>query len=1669
MQKVNSLPFSAFVSKLILLEESDSKHHSLTEFFKEIHSKQPTPKQLKLTEKLVRDFSEKQFSRVPEILKEPIVNAYDAHVRLNKLDSRIEIQWDTKTSTLKIFDSGDGIDVQRLTCLLLPGKSVNNQAVNTFVAGKFGLGFISLLSLLKIEKRIPRGFHPSKEASYHIPLSESGITFNLVINREKIDNQQIYKSQLDEIQKPLENKIVVHTKTPNGSCLKIRFQGEGIEIYEKTKDSQGTTVKIRSSHLNDSVVQEALECIRFIKMPVYLNDQLFNDQSQYFRVILDNIELIYSFESRIKREVIIAENGRKILSFPTEHQLSLPFLVLNFKKLKLKTERATLDRTDHEIVQSLSRMLSNLFKAEKLETANLNAILYSLCPVIDYFYLRPFLASAALEANCLILPFHPQIYGKVVSRNQHVLFMHANFLREVIGQGAYYSHSDYEIYEFKNPNSPIVYVPIGNKNLFFFDTSLFYIKEISQLAYLKSCMKMYVKNCFLKRNISNKSVDSFFDSRFHYLFPKNLNLRTFDTVETKKEKSWVNILQDKLRYNGYAHLADFSIEQFFKEIDQSAPLNVDKNQDYKINLMNIIREFKEFYVLPDAVSIENDCNSLRKKLEKYQIFGKNGYLNELLLQVASTLEFLKNPSKGSKIESNLPLVKSVYGECAAQQSECSVGRVLHLLAKEMLVVYFRFIKEEKYILTALDLFFNKLQKFMNEKDEENPRFLFLVYLTNQAHQVYEVNSKDVQSIEKSIEGHLSQSWERFCVINSIYTRTSLYYDSLHKAYDKRYKGMISNFEEPRIELSESFSMFIASFELEELLDLKHLVEKTQGFKYITEIYIEVFEFLPFSCYKKLLSFERARLENLLNLIYECKNGIAEPYGNLSINENEGLFDLTDVYIEHFENLFHKYLGKEITTLSCHFYATIAIINLFFDINYQRNEPCSKDTFKKTVARVLSWKDKNPSYFETEEGCNEFVRNCQLFLTDDSSKNPSFQNRVYQFSMNHPLHQDVLNLLYMFDSEEEYLCSQELDLSFPEKLPNHHTLESDPTIIQYLSTAKHANRAIQRCVDQSIDAYTFVFREWLRNSIDAGAKNIHIDFFNGLKIRFSDDGHGMGPDEIQFLIVPNLTKKDTGFGQGFYASLSIFDKIMVVTSKDGVNQTTVYFSKDKEQKVSFSKKIETGSFSIGTVILGEKDEGHQVVTQEVLAKIHDGLKNTLLYLKSPDVWVNGSKANPSAIPVIASTSFYVKNEENQPIEYTISSVKDYKGGIVREDIYLDSFPEEYLSFLPLKMKEILSNQRIQFTLDVASTTQVMNRSKLVQPEEAITLIRCHLLMALLKTLPHLLAEMNKLFPKDFWYDFKRYLNWPEKDFEPIRHFLFHPFVAENELKEVLKVFDTYKRQGYHLSFGTEEELKKHLSYSLDLTNKALGFYYKLLFDDESLVLLLGTIPLKSGGQSLWNLRCKVKEALKKRHIINEAGEYAMEILGKMEQDQVEDHVKQALSIENFDHDYKPALLNFSSRITNEILSCKRFIEKRSEKKPFHNVLERFIKNLYQSVLETEVEVKFYSEDQNVIANSRSDVFCININLCACPTIHFENFYNDVMNNGWNNEALITHMDLIATWLETSIHELEHMRESPKQVTTHTDNFYTNVRTKLSLKLGDLPKIVDCLKDAFARGD
>lgn len=364
------------------------KTQSQSPFFKTLHAN---------IQILVNDLIFKQFAYADkEAIRELTSNAMDAQIRAKREGAPIELT--IENETFKIKDSGDGIHAGGLINLFVPGRSSNPNAIFNLengipkVTGRFGQGALAAFFFLLYESVS----HPSSAPTFQITNGTVAISF-VYLHQEK-NYQVTFNAKSNHDGKIEVNKLIVPITNldPAPKSMRLRTCREGftalqidfceinnqvwVDIKETKKKKMGTSIKIISPLIKEkctAIVNYVKETFSFVQnTPFFINNERVNPSGAFEIIPFDGGELYFQPGKKTKNgHLIICEEGKRILQFPTSHANLFEKVGVSFHRLTLSQERGTLDYPSLE--KSVAHLVKTILTSNndiEFKTALLNAL-----------------------------------------------------------------------------------------------------------------------------------------------------------------------------------------------------------------------------------------------------------------------------------------------------------------------------------------------------------------------------------------------------------------------------------------------------------------------------------------------------------------------------------------------------------------------------------------------------------------------------------------------------------------------------------------------------------------------------------------------------------------------------------------------------------------------------------------------------------------------------------------------------------------------------------------------------------------------------------------------------------------------------------------------------------------------------------------------------------------------------------------------------------------------------------------------------------------------------------------------------------------------------------------------------------------------------------------------
>lgn len=599
------------------------------------------------------------------------------------------------------------------------------------------------------------------------------------------------------------------------------------------------------------------------------------------------------------------------------------------------------------------------------------------------------------------------------------------------------------------------------------------------------------------------------------------------------------------------------------------------------------------------------------------------------------------------------------------------------------------------------------------------------------------------------------------------------------------------------------------------------------------------------------------------------------------------------------------------------------------------------------------------------------------------------------------------------------------------------LHEDSFVVKRLGNAARAH--VQTTIKQSLEPY-FCIGELVKNGKDALGSHInieaHTDAENNLILIVKDNGTGMGKEELEALRCPgSSTKHDDHFGMGFLSSLSDFSSIYVSTRKDHMLSHLTFQKIDHDVLIRMTAPALQEGAS-GTTLILKKTQVANIAAE--LIKIRSIVMAKCRYMQNVEITFNDQ-------PVTMEHSHApLASQKIDGIEVLLKAVE---GGLYCNGIKMGALDEIYTDVLPENIKSILENKKAYFTVIVPQAEQLMNRGHFVEKKKLIVNIQKAILLSAIKYCHSLLLQEKSIdgFTTDFWYIFDHAkFNLPDHlhDLQQGIADLFSHDTRELKLKKA--IIEQIRTQFVGCIFPEQQcdldglaNLLKEQCDSLDWSRDLQA----ILNHPMHFALLLLHLPIQD-NITLFSLRRKVQDELKKIGILKPMGSYDEDFIKKHSIDELKKSLK-SIRKRIKGEIYKSLIAHFEKQIVDKLNRIK-FQQSLEPIASDHMIpVENFFKKVADRFFNKKIEVHFFSIADGSIAKAERGSNRIFISTSSIELTHLIKMTQAVS----SLEIMTHHRETIKKWINTLVHELGHLEEDKHQQCAHTQGFFDTLADRL----------------------
>ncbi len=1618
---------------------------------------------------LVHNLIFRQFPR-PETdaIRELISNSLDAHVRAKTESEPIFIQ--LQGNKLTVQDHGDGIGFDTLVNFFVPGRSSNPSAIFSLergipnVTGRFGQGGVSLFYFLlyhtlKSSPTLPEFSANNHQIRLPIAYDVDGKSYEVVFTCSL--NEKNVQIHCKDISSKIEKKITVNTYR-EGQRLKLKFFEEGglvkLDLYqyltpsskigscfkiispliESHKDAIERSIRSNFEHVSNTILKLNGKKLNLFEMPPQsfeycqniphacltttdpiplvnsTHEPIQTSISSHNELVFEWGSLSFTPPSQARSgSITLCEGGKLILEWPIITGLVPDKTVIDFNILNLTHDRASISFTDTRLKQAILQAIHRILSSSQIANREKSSLLNALFPLLkeDAFHLLEELWLEIKKSPYSLLPDLPEL---AAMDRKNTLLLNPRYLKTIQEPILYQSGT--QVFHLIDVimSTPAVYCDIGDHTHYFIDSRLYSSDTPIESRYNLSLLNSWLENEGMPGQILLNV--------FSGISPVALNHKAPQIpLENKLEPAPLSFIEQQDKTDASECLKSSQRELFLKQLSED-PAYAEPVMQEVISFMKDVK-----------CSLGITKRSIR-------------YLYHRLCQSPELL----------------PLIKQV--------KKIELGYALRY----------------EYSLENLEAFFEYYKYFLKAHSDEIDRFNLFA-------------SKGLFE---------SMSW-RFGFSETPYPHS--YY---HEAYFRwRQLIDISGTDNKDIiektlsygaclKLTDDHLQLIANVSLEgerqALTGFVHQLKDTSFLIHLPQHQRdEVATVLINIKYFYSGDFNRILYEKIIDLVDRFKGPLQDKF----------------IWIESsiaFAYLIPKY---SLVPIKEHNFLdnAIAYYNARHSSNYS---PDTVQDLGNSIVKVHNLNDKIKSLLSNMRGLKgvkagnftvtknhlptlveKMSKPCKSWLTDtydkpikeyielalewkehvDSyEKNPTAagkialtQKYIELLERNGCIMPRARTFFYSaFASDEDEFISRNY------RLPTIETpsvlLQHDTDVVGYLKNSQLAASRIQSAIQQTHLPYSWIV-ELVKNCREAGANKIavevHLDSQEALAICITDNGKGMGPEELKALKIPGYTSKrkgedDPNFGWGFFTLFNEFDSVYVSTSEDCVHQHELLFEKN-DAGLALKQKTSIQNSPAGTRLVLKRKVNNP--NQELLMlKAH--FTNTCIQLKDVSV---SFQNYPITIPTSTNSEFthtetyFEKGVDKGPIQFEITSSKE---GLYWKDLRLGSLSEPYFDLLPIWVKIKLEKNKQRFCISLPDVKHNMNRNHLLNKSDLLeTIQRGILCLSIQYYLNTCVKEGDiEVLSKDFWNNFRTSYDSPSSFSQQlVRALTQHQWDLAAPQKHQLErqqIYDAFKayfseestKGSVKISYdgkpvNPQEALSQIQSHVSQQCLQALNSHLKgYLCDPRQFAEIVMHLPLKQGAFSLNSLRSSLKQILFDHGIISEGGTLRTDF-ANLSFDDAYQKLAKSINYLSSKMQLKPMYVPLLEHFLNSILN--KFHGMNSQKK-MHNLvatssLDRiasYLKSIARDILHHEISIVYYDKVDSADAYTYKGSNTLYLNKRNPSVIFLSSWLDSIAQDAttmlpFEAESL----DKLTRLLVILCHEITHQKENRDCSSTHDETF------------------------------
>ncbi len=1268
-------------------------------------------------------------------IRELISNANDANQRKIKMTGRntlLGVKIELEDDTLSITDEGDGIGFSNLRKFFVPGCSSNktlsdiNEGIQN-VTGRFGQGsfaaYFSLIPPSSVETIQKLEFIEGKDTlKLIITCLIDGVPHQVTSTSRRSDQGPKFETSYEPLVKPVKRKISVHSWREGDEAIKMKFCEVKDQIlldmaFEPKKEI-GTIYKISSPVIkaNESKITDHIKKVfKSVSYPITLNGILINDtigkKLNFDGGYLSFTPMDERYKENVNGLLRICESECLILDFPLQDFLVPKEVTINFDRLALSQERASIDFKNSQTLVEMESLIETIVQGVSLSSLERNALLNALSPIIGsnrFNLTNKICVAVSIEEKEKPLTSNksqekPSEVTEILKSNEDKsLYLNPVYFTPN-DRPTFFEGKNYFLYSISSSSEePLTVLKKDDVYHLFINEKLFVTEHLFEFEFNLHLLNLLLKN---KGHLFSIEVSDVIAKKCGL----TKKLKKIDKEELSIPEaplldweSYDNVPKSETACNGTDYCLEFSSKYFY-------PHNVILQQGYErymaqTLLENFDAKFNHEFFINKSTQKELEFfieNQLAEDLQMIQRYWTNPksikhlkYFCDILVskdESFSHFREFKDPLFFKFLESffysdikvkNLhELIYEFYIFCRSKTEE----------EKNDYLLFFSY---SSWLEVSDDSFIEKFREYRKVCE----KILQIITICN-------CNSRSLkENIFKKWWQNLSvnatnseNNFEMLCQIALRLSDTSAAKYFLSVMHNLPHLEHFERLSQKQLEnffnsLSSSSDYLHKDMSIKDYENIHWLCQNNEMSKPAISKWVELY------CMGSTVMF----------LIFpNPKTGILKELIDSYLNL-KSLDDLEDLSL----------IVQKMTFFLLNWIKLSNLLQFLCDFERGNKELLSKmeveerNQFIIEQLLLLDVKQyKFISILNDSETLEYLVESYNIFRkTNDSEYNEFFRKIWERLGW---ISTPIRPFIYALIKKENLIHA---NFIWPIEWTKNNTLlmHKDKDIIELLGSEEVAEGRLRGVVAQTTEKNMFV-KEFCKNSSEAEASEIrfevHSNEMNQTIVSIKDNGKGMDLNDLKVFKTPNYsTKSQNGnFGQGAMTGLAGYDEMVVTTSKDGVNAYQLAIKKTPQGLV-FQVVNSDISHPIGTTILLKKEHGQVLVD---LVNLEAELVSSCQYFKGIEIFFQNA-------PINKESKLIVLHEEIEDgIQVQLGKGEE---GIYCNDMRMSSLGDEYTSILPKGAKEMLEDNKVKLRVFLPHTNQVMNRNFLLKENSALEKIQ-----------------------------------------------------------------------------------------------------------------------------------------------------------------------------------------------------------------------------------------------------------------------------------------------------------------------------------------------------------